>query len=263
MDTAPSARYRTPDTSTGLGLYVFGAGRRAGVSSPVRQRVLSESAVVLIEQGRGEFRVGDETSAVEAGDALWVPAGVEHSYRSVASGWTEHWVLLAGSALEHLVAEGLLPRGAGVLHVQGGDASLLFAAVLDALEDTGAASVARSSARALLLLLRLSESRGRSRFDRRIERIALSGAGVEDAARELGLSLRALRARTEERTGASPIELFLRIRVDEAKALLSEGDLPVSAVARAVGYEDPGYFTRVFRARVGVTPSEFRSRHRR
>ena len=52
-------------------------------------------------------------------------------------------------------------------------------------------------------------------------------------------------------------------RVDAARAMLLQGDAPVSAVAEAVGYSDYNYFTKVFKASVGATPSEYRKKNRR
>jgi two-component system response regulator YesN len=43
---------------------------------------------------------------------------------------------------------------------------------------------------------------------------------------------------------------------------LAETDLKVAAIAGRAGYADPGYFYRVFRREVGVTPSQYRRRDR-
>ncbi len=42
--------------------------------------------------------------------------------------------------------------------------------------------------------------------------------------------------------------------------MLETGDLPVEAVAQDVGYEDASFFNRLFRRKVGLTPSEYRRR---
>ena len=42
-----------------------------------------------------------------------------------------------------------------------------------------------------------------------------------------------------------------------ARDLLLSGQYSVAETAREVGYSDPNYFTRLFRARIGVSPSDF------
>lgn len=54
-----------------------------------------------------------------------------------------------------------------------------------------------------------------------------------------------------------PIEYRMNKRILRAKDLLLSGQYSVSDAAREVGFSDPNYFTRVFRAREGVSPSEF------
>ena len=48
--------------------------------------------------------------------------------------------------------------------------------------------------------------------------------------------------------------------MEHACRLLAAGSLPVRQVAAAVGYEDPFYFSRVFKSVVQVSPSEYRAR---
>lgn len=45
-----------------------------------------------------------------------------------------------------------------------------------------------------------------------------------------------------------------------ARELLATTGMPVTTVASRLGYADPQYFTRVFKALVGMTPSRYRAR---
>ena len=45
-----------------------------------------------------------------------------------------------------------------------------------------------------------------------------------------------------------------------AKLLLQTTQEPIASVGREVGYDDQLYFSRVFRKRTGVSPSDFRRR---
>ncbi|WP_152365917.1 AraC family transcriptional regulator [Microlunatus speluncae] len=58
--------------------------------------------------------------------------------------------------------------------------------------------------------------------------------------------------------GCPPLEWVTRQRLRHAQRLLAENHETIAIVARNCGFDDPWYFTRVFKARVGVTPKEWR-----
>lgn len=62
-------------------------------------------------------------------------------------------------------------------------------------------------------------------------------------------------------TGYSVIEYFNKVKIDKAKEQLIEGDKKVKEVARALGFIDEFYFSRVFKKLEGISPSEFCSRN--
>lgn len=82
--------------------------------------------------------------------------------------------------------------------------------------------------------------------------------GVNDVAAAVGVS-RSWLYRCFMDYAAQPPAMFLRdVRMLRAKSLLRRTDLPVQEVARAVGFEDPLYFSRVFTAYEGCSPSAYR-----
>lgn len=59
-------------------------------------------------------------------------------------------------------------------------------------------------------------------------------------------------------TGSSPQEYLLDYRIRRACTLLKETDLPVSDIARSVGYDDALYFSRLFKQKKKQTPTRYR-----
>jgi len=57
----------------------------------------------------------------------------------------------------------------------------------------------------------------------------------------------------------TPWQYLNRYRVLQAQKLLRATDDSVTAIAGAVGFSDPAYFSRVFRKEAGVSPKAYRN----
>jgi len=80
----------------------------------------------------------------------------------------------------------------------------------------------------------------------------------EDLANHLGLSSNYLTHCFRAEVGMTPITYLNRYRVNRAKVLLAKSNKTMLEIARAVGFSDSGYFSRVFRRQVGVSPDAYR-----
>jgi signal transduction histidine kinase/DNA-binding response OmpR family regulator len=82
---------------------------------------------------------------------------------------------------------------------------------------------------------------------------------VETLALSLGYSRASLYRRLEGLIEDSPAEIILTVRLERAAKLLRAADRTVSEVAYGVGFKSVSHFSRRFKRRFGVSPSEFRS----
>ena len=85
-------------------------------------------------------------------------------------------------------------------------------------------------------------------------------ADLTRLAAELHVSLPYLSAAVHRATGRTFKELLLEKRLSKAAQLLRETRLTTQDIILAVGYENTSYFYRVFRARFGVTPKDYRKK---
>ena len=67
----------------------------------------------------------------------------------------------------------------------------------------------------------------------------------------------------KRRIGSAPIDYFTRMRMQRAGRLLCETNLSVKEVAATLGYDDPFYFSRVFKSVNRLAPSNYRAAERR
>ncbi|KLU59813.1 HTH-type transcriptional regulator YesS [Peptococcaceae bacterium CEB3] len=65
----------------------------------------------------------------------------------------------------------------------------------------------------------------------------------------------------KQSTGETVMEFLTALRMAKAKEFLKKTNQPVSQVAGTVGYSDPNYFSRVFKRRFGMAPSEYRAKY--
>ena len=86
--------------------------------------------------------------------------------------------------------------------------------------------------------------------------------GVKALAGRAGMSERTFRRAFAEETGETPREFVERIRIDAARSLFEEAQLPVQAVATRCGFETVDNLRRAFLRRLGVTPQHYRQRFR-
>ena len=74
-----------------------------------------------------------------------------------------------------------------------------------------------------------------------------------------GLSARHFQRLFKELCGTTVVERIAALRLGRAKALLRRSGLGVTEVALRCGYSDSNYFSRIFRAATGLTPTAFRA----
>jgi transcriptional regulator GlxA family with amidase domain len=65
----------------------------------------------------------------------------------------------------------------------------------------------------------------------------------------------------KRQTGTAPIDFFIRLRMNHARDLLDSTGSSVKEIAAAMGYDDPFYFSRVFKSVHRVAPAEYRKRN--
>jgi CheY-like chemotaxis protein len=81
---------------------------------------------------------------------------------------------------------------------------------------------------------------------------------VEQFCREMLLSHSQLHRKLDALTGMSAVQFIRSLRLRRAKELLQDPERSVTAVAFDSGFQDPAYFSRVFKQEFGVTPNEWR-----
>jgi len=81
---------------------------------------------------------------------------------------------------------------------------------------------------------------------------------VGEAAAECDLSVGHFCHAFKKATGSTFVDYLRALRLIEADRLIKDTSTPISAIASIVGFEDPAYFGKLYRASRGVSPREAR-----
>jgi AraC-like DNA-binding protein len=81
---------------------------------------------------------------------------------------------------------------------------------------------------------------------------------LKDMSSQLKKSISYLTRVFKEITGHTPIHYFNKLRIEEAKGLLSSTNEPIHEIAAYLGFNDEFYFSRLFKKIVGISPKQYR-----
>lgn len=81
---------------------------------------------------------------------------------------------------------------------------------------------------------------------------------IQKLAEEVFISSSHLQTLFKKETGLTINDYITAFRIEKAKELLKDSAMKVYEVANAVGYQDPNYFTRIFKRLVGSSPVDYR-----
>ncbi len=264
------------DVSCGAAYPPLRNGHPSAFRSVATGRTVNEYQLVYVTRGRGTFSSGEGDSRrewrVEPGSVLAVFPGVSHAYSpDPQAGWEERWVGFRGPTADALRSSGFHSPDRPFFQVGVHEALLsIFSELFSIVRLQEPYYQFRAGA---LILLLLSEILGRSRkaeqHDEASDLVERAKHLMKDRLRrpcsmeELGEELGVGRDRFYEMfrsyTGMTPLRYYTHLKVNEAKEMLSDQESSVKEVAFTLGFEDPYYFSRLFKKNTGVAPSEWAS----
>ncbi|MGW6458239.1 helix-turn-helix domain-containing protein [Streptomyces sp. NPDC055078] len=264
-------RYFTPSAlHHRLGLVCLGVGLQHGALPSVGPRTLDHHVAVVISAGSGWYRDPEgRRTDITAPALIWITPGVPHHYGAGPGGWDESFVDFSGSATDTYAELGYIEPDRPVVPLAdaAGPRTAIGRIVRAARRGNPLLEVETGAAvHELLVALRRARADTDPAGDpvlTALARDAFRPLSVAEHAARHGMTPAELRTAVRRGAGCSPKDYLLNIRLGRAKELLAGTELPVAAVARRVGYEDPAYFSRLFTRRVGTAPVRFREQQGR
>ncbi|KFJ90379.1 AraC family transcriptional regulator [Pseudomonas sp. 1-7] len=252
--------------SLAIGFYPEAAGLQ------MRRLQPDDHLLIYCRSGSGWLDVADGRFEVAAGDLLLLPKDAPHAYGAdLHNPWTIYWVHFDGSLSEDFLrllgAQTL--RRIGVQPRLIGDFEALLGLQrqgLNILPFIHAAHRLQAMLSSLAVLpARVNLKSGRVLDIEAVQAVMrehLHGSlNLDELAAQFKLSRFHFAKTYRALTGHAPIQDFIQLKMALACRLLDRGDAEVRQVAEQLGYDDPYYFSRLFRKVVGMAPSHYRALH--
>ncbi|MDO6725226.1 helix-turn-helix domain-containing protein [Celeribacter halophilus] len=240
--------------------------------SPHRHHQMAQ--VFQIETGFARVTLDGQESSLNNGEFLYVPPKIVHGFAFERG--TEGIVLSLPSPVVHRLGPAAPAMAAWLNGVHRGGLSDMADALLSQIalfhNKSGTFRAQRLVALSHALLVTLAEDtapsdtqeqdqpRQMQRFDALISEHLTEGWGVTEYARALHMTAGHLNRIVRKDTGMTLTQYLETAVMTEACRHLAFTRLPVAEVGYRLGYSDPPYFSRRFRARMGETPTEYRAR---
>ncbi len=238
-------------------------------------RRLQEFQIVYVAAGKGIFELEKSVNLeVQAGTIMLLFPGVWHRYRPVSEiGWEEFWVGFDGHFAEYLMKQDCFDAQKPLISI-GFNAEFLdiFRRLIDLVKYEGVAFRQISSCLVIQMLGLVYSSalmNGKTRL--RQEQIIHSARFKIHENWEQNLDFAAIAAEQnvgyewfrktfKEVLGTSPGQYLLNLKIEKTGQILRETSLTISEISAKAGFESEFYFSRIFKKKMGQTPSEYRKK---
>ena len=250
-------------------LTVYHAGQEQCAPAHRWTGVRDHCLVHDVLSGEGVFRWRDTEYPLSAGSGFTIfPDTIADYEASRSDPWRYCWVGFHGASVESaLESVGVTPRTPVFTYDRDAALGECIQGCIEAYRDPVGREFALRSLGYRFLFLLAQHRPPRSVNARAayvseaisfLNRTFSRSVTIGEVAAFVGIDRRYLAEVFRDATGRTPQEYLLKLRIAKARQLLTETGLSVAAVAQSVGYDDPLYFSRLYRRKTGRAPSEER-----
>jgi AraC-like DNA-binding protein len=233
-------------------------------------RTLNEFQFIYIARGGGFLHSDAAEYSIPERTLFAVFPGIHHWYGPEPGlGWTEYWVGFDGDIPRRLGSQGFLDAANPILaRGESGAFMPAFTNIMDIAREERPGYHQLLGAYVLEILARARYRGEEPVQDHRIRELVdkvkeifqehiYDSLDVEAVARGLGQNYKSFREEFKNYTGLSPYQYFLHMKINKAKELLGEGIYSVKEVSYKLAFQNPYYFSRLFKKKTGVSPSQW------
>lgn len=229
-------------------------------------------ALHYVTHGKGRLVYNNKEYNLKRGDMFLVSPQSDLTYYALDQ-WNYYWVEVGGSKINGLLAEVGFEEFFIRKNVEDDEIERAFRHMTSAMEFVDELS-AIGWFLVMLGRLRSFDRRkfdGRRMFERHVDAAIqyilynyyYPDFSLDTLASNLAISKNYLCKIFRDRTGKTPFEYLIEIRLDNARGRLEKSEVSIQEIAKVVGYRDPLYFSKEFKKKYGLSPMQYRETYRK
>ncbi len=238
-----------------------------------RPRGRLDYQLLYVVSGKAHFYFDDAERIVTAGHMVLFQPRQEQHYEYFGTDKAEvYWVHFTGSNVKNILRRYDIPLDTPVLY-SGASAiyAYLFKEMINELQTcrTGYEELLAMYLRQILILVQRTRQEHRTSINTHIQEEMEYARryfnehyneqiSIEDYAQSRNMSVSWFQRSFKQIVNYSPMQYILTIRMNNAASLLESTDYSMAEISAIVGYDNPLYFSRLFKKQKGVSPSEYR-----
>lgn len=243
------------------------------IFTPEKGRVINEYQILYIAEGRGTLTTASAGKySISEGDIFLIFPGEWHTYSpDPETGWKEYWIGFKGINIDSRVAAGFFSKHSPIYRIGYNDTliSLFKEAIQVAKKQekhfqqllAGIVNYMLGLAFSIDSNKKLKNSmnlefvnRARAFMQENIE----SNIEIPEVADYLHISYSSFRHIFKQYTGIAPSQYYLNLKIQRAKDMLKSSTASIKEISYILHFDTPEYFTKLFKKKTGLTPSQFR-----
>lgn len=241
--------------------------------SAQKGRILEEYQLVYIVEGRGNFVSTDHRqSEVKEGNMFILFPGEWHNYNpNRNTGWTEYWIGFKGRIIDYQLENGFFKKTKPVLNIGIQDEVVQLYKRAIEISQKQNAGFQQMLAGIVNQLLGYAYSLDKHLSFENLEvtnqinkaKILMSEnlqakITPEEIAKNINMSYSWFRHLFKQYTGFAPNQYILELKIQKCKELLTNTHLSIKEIAYESGFDNPEYFSRIFKTKEHITPLAYR-----
>lgn len=264
MNTVFARTCDSSDSASDKFFYVNNCGYYTDIDTEINVRRMQgrkDWQIICVASGTLKVEIQNFTHFLKEGDCVMFRPKEEQIYGCNGNGTSYYWIHFSGIECENILNNCNLTekifKTENLCDFINGCVDIINEARTRDNENY-------ISGRALCMISRLREKR-QGRFAETVKKMAEdAGKGVtSDYAKISGMSKYAFIRAFKEEMHVTPLHYIIRLKTEKARFLLTETDMKIKDIAMGLGYDDPLYFSAVFKKYVGESPANYRKKVRK